>query len=82
VAEAEPGRGDYGVLPERRLGIVRYSGGIDARSIIRVASALWADPAWRAEFDLLVDLSLARMEVSADERRRMASFFESYPLAS
>jgi len=75
-------RAEYTVLAAWGLGFVRYTGGIGARAIIRLAGALWADPDWDAEFDLVVDLAGARMTMGEEERRRMASFFESYPLAS
>lgn len=75
-------RAEYAILADQGVGLVRYAGEIEAGGIIRLAGALWADPAWEARYDVIVDLLEARMTITPDERRRLASFLESYPLAS
>lgn len=75
-------RAEYAVLTDHALGFVRYRGAIQAGGVLRLAGALWADPAWQARYDLLVDLSEAHMTITPAERRRLGSFLEAYPLAS
>jgi len=75
----EPVKFSYLLMPEQRLCLLRFRGGVSLGDITRGLERLWADPAYDPLFNGIVNLKGVTTRAGLDELQSLIGFLQQRP---
>jgi len=72
----------YTIYPEKEFVEERFQGTVEIKGLIEALQQIFADPAWNPQYNGIVDLREANMELRYPDVRTLVDFQKSHPLTS